>query len=331
MDTDYGVNYHYIRIVFERYGWEITTTALNQTIFECSYGGGTPLNVDILISEISDVTEYDVVTIMPGESHENLRTNENALNLIQEAVAENLIVTAWCRAVRVLAAADVIDGKNVTGHVDYQAEYEAAGATFFESVPPITDENIITSVRSNYYREETCEAIAMAVGYYDMDPPELFDVSITPSLTTKDIDTIVSADFNEGALIYMVNCEVFKLNETGGRISEDELCHFKLNRTETQGSFKGVIRGFDVGNYTIDIESWDCFMNYGKSIDAIMLVVVEQLPTSTTSTTTTTTAMETTNTTTTTQEGSIQWFIPGVIFGSAILVVGVIVVALKRR
>ena len=52
MDTDYGVNYHYIRIVFERYGWEITTTALNQTIFECSYGGGTPLNVDILISEI---------------------------------------------------------------------------------------------------------------------------------------------------------------------------------------------------------------------------------------------------------------------------------------
>ena len=155
MDEDFGSCYDPIRAVFERFGWDITTTALTETLTSCNYAYNVQLDVDILLTEISDVTEYDIVTIMPGSSHDTLRANETALDLIRDAVSQNLIVTGWCRAVRVLADADVIDGKNVTGNVDYQAEYEAAGATFFASSPPITDGNIITSVRSTYYREET--------------------------------------------------------------------------------------------------------------------------------------------------------------------------------
>ena len=71
---------------------------------------------------------------------------------------------AWCRAVRVLARAGVLDGRRAVGHADYASEYEAAGATHLgDDHPPVIDANIVTSVRSRFYRSETCEAIGRAV------------------------------------------------------------------------------------------------------------------------------------------------------------------------
>ena len=316
MDNEYGASYNYIRIVFERFGWDITTTALNRTINECAFGGNTPLDVDILITEIDDVTEYDILTIMPGSSHDTLRANETALDLIREAVSQNLVVTAWCRAVRVLADADVIDGINVTGHQDYQAEYEAAGATFFATVPPITDGNIITSVRSSFYREETCNAIGAAVDYYDPNAPTLMSVSLDPSPGALDIDTTLTVSLEEETLVHKVNCKIFELNETGGR-ADLFTYYIEMNGTETEGLFECTIRNLDVGNYTVDLYVWDCFLNYAEFIDAAEFSILEELPI-------------TTNTTTQGQD-PMQWIVPGAMLGGAVVVVGVIVVILKRR
>lgn len=316
MDNEYGTCYNYIRIVFERFGWDITTTALIQTINKCGFGGSTTLDVDILLTEIDDITEYDILTIMPGSSHDTLRANETALDLIREAVSHNLVVTAWCRAVRVLADAGVIDGKNVTGHQEYQSEYEAAGATFFASVPPITDGNIITSVRSTFYREETCNAIGAAVDYYDPNAPTLMSASLNPSPTAVDIDTTLTVSLEEETLVHIVNCKIFELNETGGR--SDLFTYYRsMNGTETEGLFECTIRGLDIGNYTMDLYVWDCFLNYGEFIDAVEFSVLEELPT-------------TTNTTTQGQDPML-WMIPGAMIGGAFLVVGVIVGILKRR
>ncbi|MHA1862497.1 MAG: DJ-1/PfpI family protein [Candidatus Thorarchaeota archaeon] len=317
MDNEYGTCYNYIRIVFERFGWDITTTALMQTINKCAFGGSTPLDVDILLTEIDDVTEYDILTIMPGSSHDTLRANVTALDLIRDAVSQNLIVTAWCRAVRVLADAGVIDGKNVTGHQDYQLEYEAAGATFFASVPPITDGNIITSVRSTFYREETCNAIGAAVDYYDPNAPALVSTSLNPSPSAVNIDTTLTVSLEDETLIHMVNCKIFELNETGGRV-DPYTYNIRMNGTETEGLFECTIRDLDVGNYTVDLYVWDCFLNYIEFIDAAEFSVLEELP------------ITTTNTTTQGQD-PMQWMIPGAMIGGAVVVVGVIVVMLKRR
>lgn len=313
MDNEYGTCYNYIRIVFERFGWDITTTALNQTINECTFGGCTPLDVDILLTEIGDVTEYDILTIMPGQSHDTLRANGTALDLIRDAVSQNLVVTAWCRAVRVLADAGVIDGKNVTGHRDYQTEYEAAGATFFASVPPITDGNIITSVRSSFYRQDTCNAIAAAVDYYDPNAPTLMSASLSPSPSAVDIDTSLTVSLEDETFVHMVNCKIFKLNETGGR-AVLYTYYIKMNGTETEGLFECTIRDLDVGNYTVDLYVWDCFLNYVEFIDAVEFSVLEELPI-----------------TTTQEQDPMQWIVPGATFGGTVVVVGVIVVMLKRR
>jgi putative intracellular protease/amidase len=109
---------------------------------------------------------------MPGNSHDNLRGSEAALDVVREAVDEGLVVSAWCRAVRVLATADVLDGVNITGSADYREEYEAAGAIFNEMAPPVIDGNIVTGVHSRYYRTEMCIATATALDVYEVDAPE---------------------------------------------------------------------------------------------------------------------------------------------------------------
>jgi putative intracellular protease/amidase len=332
MDNDFGMNYYFIRDIFDRYGWDITTTALNQTIIGCSYEGGNPLDVDITISEIDDVTEYDVLTIMPGSSHESLRVNTTALDLIRDAVEQNLTVSAWCRAVRVLAAADVIDGKNVTGHADYQSEYEAAGATFIYYSPPVTDGNIITSVRSRFYREEICIAIATAVDYYEPNPPTFGSITVNPSPSVVNCNTTITVSIGDETQVHMVYCDIFELNETGGR--EDSYSyHREMTATETDGEFEITTQDLDIGNYTVDILAWDCFLSYAEFFDAAGFIVVEETTTATT--TTTTTAITTTtsaNTTTTTQEGNLmQWIILGTMIGGAVVFVGVFAVIQKKR
>jgi len=313
MDDEFGVSYYYIRTVFERYGWNITTTALKETIISCDYGNNNPIDVDILLTEISDVTEYDILTIMPGNTHEGLRINDSALDLIRNAVNEELIVTAWCRAVRVLAAADVIDGRNVTGNAEHQTEYEAAGATFFELVPPITDGNIITSVRSTFYREATCQAIADAVGFYDSNAPILTSASLIPSPTAVNLTALLTVNVQDEALVYSVYFNLYEVYPNGTR-ADDYALHKAMNATETEGLFEYTIRDLDIGNYTIDVLASDCFLNSVQFNDTVVFGVLEKLPI-----------------TTTQGQDLMQWVIPGAMVGGAVMVIGVLFVILKRR
>ncbi len=312
MDFDFGLNYGPIRTVFERFGWDVTTTALNETLTSCDYADNYELTVDILLTEISDVTEYDILTIIPGEAHASLLNNDSALNLIRDAVSQNLVVTAWCRAVRVLATADVIDGKNVTGHLDYQAEYEAAGATFFESSPPITDGNIITSVRSNFYRDETCNAIAAAVGFYESNSPTLTSVSINPSPTDVDTNPVLTTTLEDETSIYIVTCKIYKLNITGGRPAT-HTTHLELNETSIENQFQCAIEYLEVGNYTVDLMVWDCFMNYAEFTDAVQFTVLEEIP-------------ETIQ-----GQDIMQFLIPGAIVGGVGIVLVIAIILIKKR
>ena len=116
MDHEYGSSCTHIIERFIAYGWSVTIASTNETL--TPYYCGPTITPDMLISEIDDVTEYDAISIMPGHGHEIMRTDETALTLIRDAVDAGLIVSAWCRAVRVLAAADVLDGKNITSLID---------------------------------------------------------------------------------------------------------------------------------------------------------------------------------------------------------------------
>jgi len=277
MDQGYGGNVPHIFGIFERYGWSYTTTGLNQTLTSCEYLNFQQHDVDILLTDITDITEYDAISILPGDGHDSLRTNQTALDLINSAVDEGLIVSAWCRGVRVLAAADVIDGKNITGNADYESEYVAAGATFNELVPPIIDGDLVTGVRSRYYREEMCEAIAEALGVYESDAPSIVSAAVDPHPSLLGTSVNLTVELSDISGVYNVEVEVYDLSRPIERSLGIYVQHLTLNE-ESVGVFSVVIEDLELGNYTIDVTAWDIFLNEVELSDAVTLLVVDSLP-----------------------------------------------------
>jgi putative intracellular protease/amidase len=277
MDHDYGANYHYIRPILEQYGWNVTITGLFSTLEPCGYQSGTAtLDVDILIQDISNITEYDAISIMPGNSHDNLRESQVALDLIREAVDEELVVSAWCRAVRVLAAADVLDGVNITGHADYREEYEVAGAIFNELVPPVIDGNIVTGVRSRFYRTEMCIAIATALGVYESDAPEVSETTVTPELAELNDTITITTHVTDASGILSVDARIFKIVDEEKPSSPTRT--LEMNNTDCGGIYTTVGEPFNLGNYSVDIRVYDIFDNRIILDDAVHFTVVEEIP-----------------------------------------------------
>jgi putative intracellular protease/amidase len=156
--------YHYFTSdAWEQRGWRLTSAGLQPTLNPCSLG--VPFNVDTLITEITDLSNYDCLAIMQslawnGTSHDDLLASPEALALVQQAVADSLLVVASCGGVRVLAAAGVINGVTVTGHANYSQEYIDAGAIWVgDGVPPVLDGKILTSSAGRYYCNQITEVM----------------------------------------------------------------------------------------------------------------------------------------------------------------------------
>ncbi|MCP4580127.1 MAG: DJ-1/PfpI family protein [candidate division Zixibacteria bacterium] len=173
MSNNYGANHYLDRDNFEEFGWDVTTAGLSQTVSPCPLYAGPlgcpPIIVDFHVLEITDITQYDVLALMPvswraGNPHSDLLGSPETLDLIAEAVDSGLVVYAHCSGPIVLAAAGVLEGVNITGRPEYQAEYLAGGANYLGSnVLPVIDGNIVTSTRGMYYHEANCQAIATAL------------------------------------------------------------------------------------------------------------------------------------------------------------------------
>jgi len=270
MDHEYGSSCTHIIEQFIAYGWSVTIASTNETL--TPYYCGPTITPDMLISEVDDVTEYDAISIMPGHGHEVMRTDATSLTLIQDAVDAGLIVSAWCRAVRVLAAADVLDGKNITGWVDYEAEYIAAGATFNLVVPPVTDGNIITSVRSLYYRYEMYEAIAIALGVYESNAPEITDSAIEPAVIQSTSTSTVTLTISEDTGIEQVHMSIYLLNASGIRASDEPTVSMNLEQMGSD-TYAGNFSNLEDGLYTMDISVEDVYRNVRNYTDFTSITV----------------------------------------------------------
>jgi len=291
MDHDYGANYHYIRPILESYGWNVTIAGTAEELTPCDYQNDEEIVIpDVLVWDIQNITEYDAISIMPGESHEILRTDQDVLDLIADAVSAELVVSAWCKAVRVLAAADVIDGKNVTGDGGFIDEYEAAGATYMGVVPPVIDGNIVTGVRSRYYREEMCIAIATALGVYEENPPTISNITISP-IVVEPYGTIeVQADVYDETGIEYVYVRFYPYSyEIGARTSNSSIDAERMYDEYENGTYSAEIDISTKNNYTVDFWLVDIFGNEITYYD-MAIIEVTNIPTTTTKTESTNTS-----------------------------------------
>ena len=176
-DSAYGANYNIkdargsIRKQLNAFGWKMDIAAPFDTVMPCSvsvqYFNHKPFPADFLIGDlnIERIMQYDAIVLLPNATgQEHNYGNKHLLGLIKEASDSGIVVAGWCRAVRLMAAAGLLKGKKVVGNADYEDEYIKAGAEFLgNDHSPVIDGNIVTIVRSRYYRTEGCRAIAEAI------------------------------------------------------------------------------------------------------------------------------------------------------------------------
>ena len=91
------------------------------------------------------VTDYDAVFIPGGAwNPDNLRADKDVIRFVQEFNRSGKLIAAICHAPVVLASADIIKGKKLTGYWNIQSDLKNAGATVLEQ-SVVSDGNLITS------------------------------------------------------------------------------------------------------------------------------------------------------------------------------------------
>ncbi|MDI9876438.1 type 1 glutamine amidotransferase domain-containing protein [Flectobacillus rivi] len=91
------------------------------------------------------VSDYDTVFIPGGAwNPDNLRNDKDVIKFIQDFNKSGKLIAAICHAPVVLASADILKGRKLTGYWNIQIDLKNAGGNVIEA-PVVTDGNLITS------------------------------------------------------------------------------------------------------------------------------------------------------------------------------------------
>jgi protease I len=94
----------------------------------------------------ADAKDYDALMLTGGRAPEYLRLDPRVIALVREFTAENKPIAAICHAIQILAAADVIRGRRVSGYAACAPEVRLAGGEYIDTPPDgaIRDGNLVT-------------------------------------------------------------------------------------------------------------------------------------------------------------------------------------------
>jgi len=102
----------------------------------------------VLNATFADVRndDYDALMIVGGRAPEYLRLDKRLIEIVRSFGAENRPIAAICHAAQILAAADLIRGRRVSGYSACAPEVRLAGAEFVDTAPDraIRDGNLVS-------------------------------------------------------------------------------------------------------------------------------------------------------------------------------------------
>ena len=105
---------------------------------------GKSITPDITLDQV-DSDDYDALLLPGGVGNpDKLRVEERAVEIVTEFFDDEKPIAAICHAPWLLAEADVIDGRTVTGWPSIRTDLENAGADVVDQEVAI-DGNLITS------------------------------------------------------------------------------------------------------------------------------------------------------------------------------------------
>lgn len=252
---------HSIREYLERWGCNVTIAGLSE-IVESAYG--TAHKVDILISEVN-VSLFDCILIPGGGSPYKLVEHQFVLDLVKEAYQKGLVLAAICHGPLVLAKAGVIDGIKVTGHPEIKSDLIAAGGIYVET-EAIVDDNIVTGNWPYFHEFSIC--IAKAFGCYEEDPPEVTDISITPSSGTIGTNFTISAKVSDESKATVV-AKIYNITSS----ERDLILTVTLTDDDNDGIFTGNFTISGIGEFSVDIIATDIYDNSITIKDALSFSV----------------------------------------------------------
>ncbi len=94
-----------------------------------------------------DVAKYDALMIAGGRAPEYLRLNPRVIEVVREFAASGKPIAAVCHGAQLLAAADVIRGRNISCYPACAPEVKLAGADFADIAvdAAVTDGQFVTA------------------------------------------------------------------------------------------------------------------------------------------------------------------------------------------
>ncbi len=245
LDNDFDDNeYMGAKNKLVSFGCTIVNTATENTVESF---GGTYVTVDLLFAEV-DVDDYDCIYVPGGLAPDILITKQAVLTFIQDANAKGLALAGICSGPLVFAAADIVDGKNVTGNISVQKELVEAGGNFIGG-PCVRDGNLITA--DNPYMDFTCFEIAKVLGYFEEDPPEIGEVTYTIGGTEASISCYLEVEITDFFGVQFVRATAYKYenNHTEKKLVKQVL----LKDPDQDEVFNNTITGLENGEHCITL------------------------------------------------------------------------------
>jgi protease I len=102
---------------------------------------GHDFELNATMAEI-DPAEYDALCLPGGRAPEYLRTYDAVIEAVKHFFQADKPVASVCHGPQILAAADVLDGYEMSAYPAVRAEVEAAGCSWVDGV--VRDRNLVT-------------------------------------------------------------------------------------------------------------------------------------------------------------------------------------------
>ncbi|MEM7665771.1 MAG: type 1 glutamine amidotransferase domain-containing protein [Pseudomonadota bacterium] len=132
--------------LLEEAGAQVTVASLEDGEIKGWDNGnwGKSVAVDVTVDEVASA-DYDALLLPGGQINPDiLRMNDTVVELVQAFNSENKPIAAICHAPWLLAEADIIAGKTVTGWPSIRTDLRNAGGEVVNKTVAV-DGNIITS------------------------------------------------------------------------------------------------------------------------------------------------------------------------------------------
>jgi protease I len=155
---------------FQEAGWEPVIAALSRrrlhmVIHDQEPGWDTyverpghSVEAHVAITAVS-ARDFALILIIGGRAPEYLRNDASMISLVREFASHNRVICAVGHGVQVLAAADLVRGRTLTGHPNVCVEVEREGGVYGNK-PAIRDGRMITAQNWKYHPEFYREVFA---------------------------------------------------------------------------------------------------------------------------------------------------------------------------